>query len=107
MRSLKLFQKITAIFIFVAAAMGIIFPSAVMGITIKEEEKLSRQMMTAIYKYYDIIDDPVIVNYVNDIGNRILATLPQQPFKYQFHVINDDVYNAFATPAGHIFVYTD
>ena len=67
---------------------------------------MSRQMMAAIYKYFDVIEDPVVVNYVNDIGNRILATLPQQPFRYQFHVIKDDVYNAFATPAGHIFVYT-
>ena len=48
----------------------------------------------------------MVVDYVNNIGNRILATLPQQPFRYRFYVINDDVYNAFATPAGHIFVYT-
>ena len=76
------------------------------GITIKEEEELSRQMMVAIYKYFDIIDDPMVVDYVNAIGKRILATLPQQPFRYKFHVINDDVYNAFATPAGQIFIYT-
>ena len=73
-------------------------PPVVRGITIKEEEDLSRQMMAAILKYYDVIEDPVVVNYVNDIGNRILATLPQQPFRYQFHVIKEDVYNAFATP---------
>jgi predicted Zn-dependent protease len=59
-----------------------------------------------IYKHLDIIDDPVIVPYVNKIGQRLLATLPPQPFTYHFHVINQDVYNAFATPAGHIFVYT-
>jgi len=87
-------------------AMVSLVPPVVRSITIKEEEDLSRQMMTAIYKYYDVIDDPLVVNYVNDIGRRILATLPQQPFRYQFHVIKDDVYNAFATPAGHIFVYT-
>ena len=79
---------------------------AVFSITIKEEEEMSRQMMAMIYKHFDVIDDPVIVPYVNEIGQRILASLPQQPFKYQFHVINDDIYNAFATPAGHIFVYT-
>jgi predicted Zn-dependent protease len=67
---------------------------------------MSRQMMAMIYKHFDVIDDPVIVPYVNKIGRRVLASLPQQPFKYQFHVINDDIYNAFATPAGHIFVYT-
>lgn len=78
----------------------------VFSITIKEEEEMSRQMMAMIYKHFDVIDDPVINPYVDKIGKRILATLPQQPFKYHFHVIKADVYNAFATPAGHIFVYT-
>jgi predicted Zn-dependent protease len=62
--------------------------------------------MNMIYKHFDVIDDPVIVPYVNEIGNRILASLPPQPFKYKFHVIKADIYNAFATPAGHIFIYT-
>ena len=86
--------------------LGSLISPAVFSITVKEEEEMSRQMMAMIYKHYDVIDDPVIVPYVNKIGQRILATLPKQPFTYHFHVINDDVYNAFATPAGHIFVYT-
>jgi predicted Zn-dependent protease len=106
MKKMKTGQKIIAMGLSILLAVGSLIPPAVFSITIKEEEDLSRRMMTAIYKYYDIIDDPDIVDYVNDIGNRILATLPDQPFRYQFHVIKEDVYNAFATPAGHIFVYT-
>jgi predicted Zn-dependent protease len=103
---MKTYQKIIAIGVMVAFAVGSLSPPAVFGITVKEEEDLSRQMLTAIYKHYDIVDDPDVVAYVNAIGKRILATLPQQPFQYQFHVIKEDVYNAFATPAGHIFVYS-
>jgi len=99
-------QKAIAVVIIAVIVMVSLVPPVVRGITIKEEEDLSRQMMQAIYKYYDVIDDPMVVSYVNDIGKRILATVPPQPFRYQFHVIKDDVYNAFATPAGHIFVYT-
>jgi predicted Zn-dependent protease len=98
--------RVVALLSILAYASLLVGPQSAHSITIKEEEELSRQMMAAIYKYFDIIDDPMVVKYVNDIGNRILATLPQQPFTYQFHVINDDVYNAFATPAGHIFIYT-
>jgi predicted Zn-dependent protease len=32
--------------------------------------------------------------------------MPEQPFRYRFYVVNEDMYNAFATPAGHIFVYS-
>ena len=83
-----------------------IIPRAVFGITVKEEEELSQEVLQVIFKQFEIIDDPVIVTYVNKLGNRILATLPEQPFKYHFYVIQEEVYNAFATPAGHIFVYT-
>lgn len=103
---MKIFQKSIALGLIAAFVLSGLFPSEVAGITVKEEEELSRQMLTAIYSHYEIIDDPEIVAYVNEVGNRILATLPEQPFKYHFHVIKEDVYNAFATPAGHIFVYS-
>ncbi|MBW2443141.1 MAG: M48 family metalloprotease [Deltaproteobacteria bacterium] len=99
-------KKFVVIMMMVFVTLVSLISPAVFSITIKEEEEMSRQMMQMIYKHFDVIDDPVIVPYVNEIGNRILATLPQQPFKYQFHVIKADIYNAFATPAGHIFIYT-
>ena len=103
---MKTFKKRTAAWIIIVFFLGGVIPPEISGITIKEEEELSRQMLTAIYQYYEIIDDPAIESYVNEVGRRILATLPDQPFTYHFHVIKQDVYNAFATPAGHIFVYS-
>jgi len=103
---MKSIKKFIAIGVMALFTLGSLISPAVFSITVKEEEEMSRQMMAMIYKHFDVIDDPVIVPYVNKIGQRILATLPKQPFTYHFHVINDDVYNAFATPAGHIFVYT-
>jgi beta-barrel assembly-enhancing protease len=73
-------------------------------ITIQEERELAKEFMDVVKARYRLIEDPVIVDYVNRVGNRILKSLPPQPFTYQFHVIEEDVYNAFATPAGHIFV---
>lgn len=87
-------------------ACGIISPKNVSAITIQQEEELSREFMTLILAHYEIIKDPVIVNYVNDIGQKIVSTLPPQPFSYHFYVIKEDTYNAFATPAGHIFIYS-
>jgi predicted Zn-dependent protease len=44
------------------------------------------------------------VGYVTSVGKKILAAMPPQPFDYHFHVVKEDVYNAFAIPAGHIFI---
>ncbi len=103
---MKHVQKIVAIGVILILALSSLVPPAVFSITVKEEEDMSRQMLAMIHKYFEIVDDPAVVTYVNEIGNRILSALPQQPFKYHFYVIKEDVYNAFATPAGHIFVYT-
>jgi predicted Zn-dependent protease len=59
--------------------------------------------MAVVKAQFPIIEDPVIVDYVNQVGNRILAVVPSQPYEYRFYVLQEDVYNAFATPAGHIF----
>ncbi len=81
-------------------------PRPVSAITLGEEEELSRQIMRIIFKRFEIVDDPYISAYVTRVGRRILAAQPEQPFRYYFYVIKDDSYNAFATPAGHIFVHT-
>mgnify|MGYP001823916714 FL=1 len=103
---MKPVQKIVDIGVILILAFSSLVPPAVFSITVKEEEDMSRQIMEMIHKYYKIVDDPSVVAYVNNIGKRILSALPQQPFKYRFYVIDEDVYNAFATPGGHIFVYT-
>lgn len=92
---------LVAAFLVAAAA-----PRPGFAITLGEEEELSRQIMRIIFKRFEIVQDPYIAAYVSRIGQRILAALPEQPFRYHFYVIKDDSYNAFATPAGHIFVHT-
>jgi predicted Zn-dependent protease len=91
------------VFIFMCS---ILFPKIAQGITIQQEEELSREFMKLILAHYEIIKDPLIVNYVNDVGQKIVSALPPQPFRYHFYVIKEDTYNAFATPAGHIFIYS-
>ena len=103
---MKPIQKIIAVGMTAIFIVSILVPRAVFSLTVKEEEEMSRQVMRAVYQQFEIVDDPVVVTYVNKVGNRILAALPQQPFKYHFYVIKEEVYNAFATPAGHIFIYT-
>ncbi|MGB5159360.1 beta-barrel assembly-enhancing protease [Desulfobacterium sp. N47] len=74
--------------------------------TAKEEEDLSDEFMKAISQHYEIVDDPIITKYINDLGSKILATVPPQPFTYHFYIVKDENYNAFAGPAGHIFVHS-
>ncbi|MGD9277375.1 MAG: M48 family metalloprotease, partial [Desulfobacterales bacterium] len=65
---------------------------------------MSREVMKVIMKHYELINDPLIANYINQMGQKIVSALPPQPFNYHFYVIKNDEYNAFATPAGHVFI---
>ncbi|MEJ2153966.1 MAG: M48 family metalloprotease [Desulfobacteraceae bacterium] len=76
------------------------------AISLKEEHKLAREFMKYITRNYELIEDPTIVGYVENIGKKILATMPPQPFEYHFYVIKEESYNAFAIPAGHVFVHS-
>lgn len=74
------------------------------AISIKEEEELAREFMKYVTRNFELIDDPVIVGYVRKVGERISRHFENQPFTFHFYVIKEDVYNAFAIPAGHIFI---
>jgi len=102
---MSLFKKYLAALTLFFVLNSPLFYTQSMAITIAEEEELSREFMKVLFDQLSLVKDPYIVNYVNSIGQSIAKKLPSKPFSYNFYVIDSDIYNAFATPAGHIFIY--
>lgn len=102
---MRLFKKIPAVLTVIFVLNSLLLYTPTMAITIAEEEELSREFMKVLFDRFNLVKDPFIINYINAIGQSILKEVPSQPFSYKFYVIDSDVYNAFATPAGHIFIY--
>ncbi len=97
-------KKAFTIWTAIVFTISVIFPGGAFGLTVRDEEKLSREFLKVAMKHYTVIKDPYIVDYINKVGQEIVSVLPEQPFKYKFYMVKDDVYNAFAGPAGHIFI---
>jgi len=98
-------DKLTRCMVMAFSVLLILIWSAPAGaISIKEEKKLASEFMKYIQRRYEFIDDPTIAAYIAGVGEKILSTMPPQPFDYHFYVIKENVYNAFAIPAGHIFI---
>jgi len=74
--------------------------------SIQEEQAGSADFMRQVQGEVDFFKERVVVGYVEDIGHAILRHSPPQPFEYHFYVVNDEDINAFAGPAGHIFIHT-
>jgi predicted Zn-dependent protease len=73
-----------------------------------QEITLGSQAMSEIARQYGgEIDQPVIANYVEEIGERIVhrSAASQSPYQYEFHVLADPLtVDAFALPGGQVAI---
>lgn len=76
-------------------------------LSVEEEKSLGAQFEREVRREVVFVRDDVVVNYVRAIGQGIVKAAGPQPFDYSFYVIEDDTINAFAGPAGHIYVHTE
>jgi len=75
------------------------------AISIPNEKEVGKKFIKMIQKQQMILKDPFASHMVTQVGNHFLSFLPPQPFNYSFYVVDEDVFNAFAGPGAHIFVY--
>ncbi|HWQ03261.1 MAG TPA: M48 family metalloprotease [Candidatus Nitrosotenuis sp.] len=70
----------------------------------EDEQVLGRQAAAETIQKLPMLDDPIVNAYVNDIGQRIARESRRPDIKYEFRVVNSNKVNAFALPAGFVFV---
>ena len=71
-----------------------------------QEMQLGLSESQKILKSSKISTDKKLTARVRQIGQRIAAISGQENFQWEFHVIEDDVMNAFCLPGGKVFFYT-
>lgn len=74
--------------------------------SVGEEKEVGEKLLSMVRKNFQVLDDPDINQYINDLGQRILTVAGPQYFDYHFFVINDKDFNAFAAPSGLIFIHS-
>ena len=73
--------------------------------SLEKEIQLGRQLASEVEKNAKIVDDPVIAEYVNRIGQNIVNNSDAKvPFTIK--VIDSDEVNAFALPGGYFYLNT-
>ncbi|MDH4315506.1 MAG: M48 family metalloprotease [Gammaproteobacteria bacterium] len=71
-----------------------------------DEAQIGRAIMHSIRGSGQLVEDPLIAEYVNEIGHRVAAYANDGDHKFTFFVIDDPVINAFALPGGFIGIHT-
>lgn len=76
-------------------------------LTVPQEKMLGEEFSREIRREVILLRDSVVTGYVERIGQDIVRAAGPQPFAYHFYVVEDDEINAFAAPAGHIYIHTE
>lgn len=76
------------------------------SVSLNQEEQIGRQVMRQMRAEKDFLDDPVITDYLNALGDRLVAASTSPYRQIDFFVVEDSTINAFALPGGHIGVNT-
>jgi predicted Zn-dependent protease len=53
---------------------------------------------------FDFIENPVLVEYVNEVGNRVAEHSQRPGLEYTFRILDDPVVNAFSYPGGFVYI---
>jgi predicted Zn-dependent protease len=53
-----------------------------------------------------LLEDPELVDYLNQLGNRLGSTTPAAGYGFEFFAVRDRSINAFAVPGGFIGVHS-
>jgi predicted Zn-dependent protease len=92
-----------------AALCGLVLAGPLAGcgtLSVPEEEELGAEIAREARKELDFVREEVVVAYVETIGRKLVKAAGPQPFEYHFYVVDDCELNAFAAPAGHVYIHT-
>ena len=73
-----------------------------------QDIQLGKENAAQVRKQMKVINDPVLTDYVNKVGKKLVASqeAQQSGFPFTFEVVADPSVNAFALPGGPMFINT-
>lgn len=74
--------------------------------TLQEERRIARDAMDQVLDQLPLVDDADSVDYLRNLGTILTDNLDNDPFTYHFWLVDAPVLNAFALPAGYIFMFS-
>jgi predicted Zn-dependent protease len=80
--------------------------AALTGVSVEQEREIGWDFDRQIRAVIPIVDDPIVTEFVDDVGQSLVRELGAQPFAYRFRVVAHRELNAFAVPGGYVYLHT-
>lgn len=75
-------------------------------LSIDKERIVGDAMMRHLRASQPVINDPVLSEYINHIGNLLVQNAQDVNYQFEFFVINNNELNAFAFFGGHVGIHS-
>lgn len=77
-------------------------------LSVADEQRMTDEYLPKMREEYPPLKDDYAQKYLKDLGQKIVHDnqLHNKPYSYNFTVVKSDMVNAFALPAGEVFVTT-
>lgn len=95
-----------AVFLISCATTGPEGRQSLVLISTPQEISIGQGMDQQLRETETILPDSVWQDYINNIGQRIVAVSDRSDLQFRFTVIESDQVNAFAAPGGFVYFYT-
>jgi len=79
--------------------------SAATALTIIDEKRMGEAVVRNIRRAGKLIDDPLLNQYINNLGNNLVSVSSNQYYQFKFFIVDDKSINAFALPGGYIGIH--
>src|SRR4051794_18913072 len=76
------------------------------SMTRDQELQLGKEAASQVEREMEVVSNPQIENWLNQIGQRLAKAPEANAYPYYFKLVNEPSVNAFALPGGPMYVHT-
>jgi predicted Zn-dependent protease len=78
------------------------------SLSVADEQRMTREYLPQMKKEYPSVTNSFAQGYLSSLGQKVVQrnNLVGKPYHYNFTLVNSKMINAFALPAGEVFVTT-
>lgn len=80
--------------------------SALSTLSIEKEQKLGAIIYEQLRGQTSVLQDPLTLEYINDLGNKLVSNAQSVRFPFTFFAVNNNQINAFAFYGGYIGIHS-
>jgi predicted Zn-dependent protease len=75
-------------------------------LSLDKERQIGKAMMRQLRASSPLIQDPVLIEYINHLGNSLVKNAQGVNYAFEFFIINNNELNAFAFFGGHVGIHS-